>query len=496
MEEKLQSRLVQMPHSIGAEKATLGAALFSSDARDQILDILNEDDFYEETHRVLFGAIKGFKESHPRGVAVDRVTFETYLRSINALEKCGGIAYVEALSESAPITLNALQYAKIVKDYSLRRKSILFCENLSRSSFNEAEEIVPTLDKGVSELTDLSTYGARSSEFYKASDLIMDLHAEIERLGKLQISSGIKTGFDCVDSRTGGFKKSQYIVIAARPSCGKTAFALSCMSYMLDNSLDYIDRSEEGEPIKKKRPVNVAFFSLEMPKEDILKRMLSMRSLVPFSSISDNKISDPESVIAKRLYAAVERFYDVSKNFYIYDSDSMNIGDLKAAARKIKRNKNIDIIFIDYLSRINTSGMGAKMQSWEKWSEVSRQLKSLAHELQIPVVCLAQLNREAESSKSQPTLANLRDTGAIEQDADVVILLHDPNRNKEEAEGVDDQEAIKYSFREGDTRVDVLKRKPINLIIAKQRNGETGSDNVVLMGDFVRFVNENEVSIK
>ena len=261
---------------------------------------------------------------------------------------------------------------------------------------------------------------------------------------------------------------------------------------MLRSNIDQIEIIN-GVRTKKSKPVKVGFFSLEMPREDIIKRIFSMISFVPHRKIAENKITDNEGEYATRLFKSIDAFYEQSKNLFIYDSNAMGITNIKAAARKLKKKEDVDIIFIDYFSRINTMNLGnGKMQSWEQWSVVSRELKSLAFELEIPVVCLVQLNRDAE--KARPTLANLRDTGAIEQDADVVILLHDSERAGDAKNTDNANKTATFTGRSKDSDVKINYYKNIEAVIAKNRNGAIGESQLCFLNEYIRFVDQDEVS--
>lgn len=482
----------QLPHSLEAERATLGAALFSSESRDLILDTLTEDDFYEDKHKCIFKAIQEFKNT--KNTSIDSVVFEDHLIKMNLLEKCGGMDYVINLASNAPVASNALSYAKIVKENSLRRKGVKFAESFASDAMDETKNIEQTVDEGCGKLSDLSIYGTDTDDFIQVSSIVHTLSREIEQQSKLGVSPGINTGFVNIDEKLAGIKKSQYVVIAARPSCGKTAFALSCMINMLRSNIDEI-AEENGVRVKKSKPVKVGFFSLEMPKEDIVKRIFSMISFVPHRLIADNKIIDKEGKYANELFNHIDKFYEYSERFFIYDSTAMGINNIKAAARKLKRTQDVDILFIDYFSRINVSNLGGgKMQSWEQWSIVSRDLKSLAFELGIPVVCLVQLNRDAE--KARPTLANLRDTGAIEQDADVVILLHDGERAGDGKKEEEVPKKASYIGRSSDINIAINYYKLIDAVIAKNRNGAVGDCKLCFLNEYIRFVDIDEVSIE
>lgn len=486
-----------MPYSENAEKATLGAMLFNIESSDMILNTLSADDFYITKHKNLFKSIKRFRD-YNNDISVDRIVLEEFLRRENLLEESGGLVYIEELTLNAPTTKSAEKYSEIVKDYSLRRKVIEISDELKNSSLDEAQDIKDTIDHKSSQLDYLSTIGVHADSFEKISNTYPQVLEEILELSKFNIKPGINTGFHSLDELIGGLKPSQYVVVAARPSCGKTAFALSCMNNMIRDTYQIIKKDENnkiikdvnGNPIIEEKRIKVGFFSLEMPKEDIVRRLFSMASLIKYRDIASNKIVKQEDV--NKLYDSIEEYSKISSNFFIYDSVQMSISNIKTAAKTLKRTEDVDILFIDYLSRINTKGIvnGQRaMQGFEIWSAVSRELKNLAAELKIPVVVLTQLNREAETEK--PTLANLRDTGAIEQDADIVILLHDPNRNKKDK---DSQEQVQdtiltYACSDSDNTLEFSSKnlKHVEAYIAKHRNGSTGKCDLALIGDIIRF---------
>lgn len=484
------------PYSEEAETSLLGTALMYADARDEMLTSLSADDFYIEKHRQMYNVIKGYVEKYGVNSNIDSVTFESFAKSTGLLEKCGGMStFTDYIDDHSLTAKNASKAIEIVKEMSLRRQTIRLSQSINEKAKDETQEINVTIDDATGSFNELSLFGYHNTDFVKVSDIIQKIHADILDMSKAGVESGIKTGFEELDKKTGGFKKGQYIVVAARPSCGKTAFALSCMSYMLDNKVEalYDDKRTDGDGnfLKDIHDTKVAFFSLEMPKEDIVKRLFSMRSFVSYNLIANNKLSDPEGAEENKLFHAVDRLSKVASNFFISDPESISMPDLRRLARKVKRNEKVDIIFIDYLSRINKRGMNPRMEDWEVWSEFSRELKDLARELNIPIVCLAQLNREAEGSS--PTLANIRGTGALEQDADIVIMLHDPDRTKDGING-DQMPDYKLYVGDGDARGVVTKKNTISVILAKQRNGETGQSNLVLASDYVRFVNEDQIT--
>ncbi|MBO8435673.1 MAG: replicative DNA helicase [Spirochaetes bacterium] len=433
-----------LPHNDEAEKAILGSLLMREDAYDIVSGILDASDFYQPMNAVIFTAITKMKEASNR--AIDYITLIDYLKKEGMLDKAGGLAYVASLTESVNVTANTEQYAEIVKEMSLRRSLISLCTSLTEKALNETEDIKQVLDEGQSEMLRLSLTGSRGETDYSITSAVSSV---VDRIMKKMDGSladdSVPSGFDILDKYTnGGFKPQDYIVVAARPSIGKTAFGVSMIRNMIRNT---------------ERPQRVAFFSLEMPASQITERLLANISHVNLRNIAQADLAE-ESF--DRVMNAADMLF--SKELYIIDVPNIRLNELRAKARSLKREKDITVIMIDYIGLIDP-GLGPQTPRHEVIATVSRSLKSLARELKIPIIVLCQVSRDSE--EKAPILSNLRDSGSIEQDADVVMFLHRKRILSEEEK----QRNAKDS--EGKATLQVTK-----VIVAKQRNGETGEFKV------------------
>ncbi len=445
------------PHNEIAEKAVLGAILLSADAFNEIIMTLRKEDFYIPSHAALYDAIISFHQDHS-GQIIDLITMSEYLKKTDMLDLIGGMGYLASLTSDVPTTTNAIYYADIVRSLSLRRALIAFSGTLYESIFDESKDVSLLLDEGERVLSDLQNSTSSFADNYEDASVLVKSTVDLvmERI-KHGNPSGIKSGFSQLDDMTGGFQPSEFIVIGARPSVGKTAFAITIAS-----------------DIAIRRKIPVGFFSAEMTSMAIMERILAAEAKVDSKRIRSAllRTQDTNSIVD-----AAGRIYE--GKLYIQDTPHIKLFDLRSQARRMKREKDIKILFIDYISLINPES-NANVPRHEQVAEISRSLKSLARELQIPVVALSQVSRDAEGK--EPNLANLRESGSVEQDADVVILLHrdrlvDPEsteNNKKQNEPV----IMLNGFAVQETKV----------ILAKQRNGETGIIKMGFQRQLVKFV--------
>ena len=432
------------PHNDEAEKAILGAILMKEDAFDTVSSIIGANDFYHPINGEIFRAIAKMKEISSD--TVDIITLTEFLRKNGTLEKAGGLAYIASLTESVNVTANTAEYARMVKEMSLRRSVLSMSSALSEKAFDATEDIYKTLDEGQANMLQLSLSGSTAEEEYSIGNAVSSVIDRIMKKmdGQLDDDS-VRSGFDILDKYTnGGFKPQDYIVVAARPSIGKTAFGVSMIRNMLRDT---------------EREQRVAFFSLEMPASQITERLLANLSHVNLRNIAQATFAPDEFT---RVLNAADTLY--SKELYIVDVPNIKLNDLRAKARLLKREHDITVIMIDYIGLIDPE-LGAQVPRHEVIATVSRSLKSLARELKIPIIVLCQVSRDCE--EKAPILSNLRDSGSIEQDADVVMFLHRKRILSEEEK----QRNAKDS--EGRATLQVTK-----VIVAKQRNGETGEFKV------------------
>ena len=443
------------PHNDEAEKSVLSVLISHKEAYDKVSQVIDASCFYHPQNAVIFSAIDSMKSDNK--VAVDQITLIKYLSEKNLLEKAGGVQYVSSITDSYSIFGNVEAYAKIIKEASLRRNLITLAYKYGSDAYDESQDITQLLDECAHNLGDVSlTSKMESVDSYKAATHINDVLDEIiAKAGGEYENKNIETGFHLLDNYTnGGFNNSDYIIIAARPSIGKTAFAVSLIRNMLHKSY------------------KVAFFSLEMPAKQILQRLLACTSKVDLSRILLGTTLTQEDI--SEIENTAESIYNSS--FYLVDEPNMKLADLRTRARMLKRECDIDIIFIDYIGLIE-SGLSPNTPKHEQVGYVSKAMKQLARELKIPVVVLCQVSRDSEDN--EPQLNNLRDSGSIEQDADLVMFIH---RRKNLSELSEEDKAKLIADNKGRNRIQSSK-----LLIAKNRNGKTGTIFVGYNGDITSF---------
>ena len=431
------------PHNIDAEMATLGALLLDWSSFGDIVTFLHPEHFYSQQNQIIYGAmIRLFAQ----GVRGDVLSLTNELTKTNELEKAGGASYIASLANEVPSSANIDYYAKIVLDRATRRALIKISSEIKTASFDEAREARNILDEAEKKIFALADVG-QTIQVHDMHEVIAKTTAIVETHYHNKDSySGIPCGFRRLDNMTSGFQNSELIIIGARPSMGKTAMALSMM---------------ESIAIDQKIPCG--FFSLEMSYEQIGQRILSQLSHIPGHKIRSGMIALGD---LQKINASAGRVYD--SPLYIVDTPNMQLLDLRALARRLVQNQGVKIIFIDYIGLIATENPNAPV--YEQVSEISKSLKSLARELNIPIVVLCQVARDAEGA--EPTLAQLRGSGSIEQDADVVMFIHRERKKTDEGELSPVQDA--------------------KLIVAKQRNGPIGDVNLLFLADYTKFENKAE----
>jgi replicative DNA helicase len=431
------------PHDDSAEQATLGALLLDADAISVALQFLRPEDFYSNANKAVYEAILGLFN---KGVKADILTLTGELKQLGKLEGVGGAAYVASLTNVVPSSANVEYYVQTVQNQSLRRALLRVSSEIITQSFDQSFEERLILEEAQQKLFDLGD----NRQAFKAKsmhDLVPEVIAIIERLHLAKKEyTGVPSGFDDLDKLTSGFQASEFIVIGARPSMGKTALALSMAANI---------------SIQKKIPA--AFFTLEMSDMSLLMRLFSSESKINSNALRTGFLSNNADF--PNLMEAAGRIYDAP--LYIVDIPNMKLLDLRAQARRLRAQQKVEIVFIDYLGLISSEN--SRTPRYEQIAEVSRSLKSLARELEVPVVALAQLTRAAEGEK--PNLSSLRDSGSIEQDADVVIFLHR------------EREFEKTEQSDGKT-----ENGKTSLILAKQRNGPVGTVNLTFLSNYAKFV--------
>lgn len=432
------------PHDLDAEQATLGALLYDWGAVSTVLSFLRPDRFYSLQNQVVFEAmISLFK----KGIRGDILTLIEELRSAGKLEAAGGAGYVSALPDTVPTSANIEYYAKIVLDKSIRRDLIHISSQITAESHDDTKEsrgILEDAQNKIFALTDINqTQTIKSmTELMPATLEVIETH-----IRNRDAYTGIPSGFTDLDNMTSGFQNSELIIIGARPSIGKTALALSM-----------------SQNIAVERKIPTGFFSLEMSCQQIGQRLLSQEARIPSQKLRSGMLKMDD---LQRLQDAASRCYE--SPFYVVDSPNMKLLDLRAIARQMVLQYQVKIIFIDYLTLVTSEN--TTIPRHEQIAEISRSLKSLARELAIPVVALSQVKRDAEGQR--PTLADLRESGSIEQDADVVMFLHRDRRHETDQE----------------------ERSPVQdteLILSKQRNGPIGDIHIAYLPSYTKFENKTD----
>lgn len=439
MDEALVKRV--MPHSVEAEQAVIGSMLMDKEAVAAASDMLIKDDFYTGQYGILFEAIS---QLYAEGKPADLIQVQEKVKQNGAPPEISGMEFLRDILTSVPTSANIRHYAKIVKDKATMRRLIKAAQDIEESCYggrDELESVLFNAEKNVNAIT--QTGG--SGEFQPIGEVV------IEALDRMQAASsaggkitGIATGFTDLDYKMAGLQNSDLILIAARPSVGKTAFALNI-----------------AHNVSVKHDITTAIFSLEMSKLQLVNRIISMESKVDSKNIRTGNLSPSE-------WASIaEGASNVGMSgLIIDDTPGISIGELRGKCRKLKRDNNLGLIIIDYIQLMTGGGKSESRQ--QEVSEISRALKGIARELNVPVVALSQLSRAVESRPDKrPMLSDLRESGAIEQDADVVMFIYrDEYYNKD-------------TDRKGEAEI----------IIAKQRNGPTGTVNLAYIADFTKFAN-------
>jgi len=437
------------PAALHAEQTILGAMLVEPLAITDATMLLKTDDFSLDSHRKIYDVMLNLSEV---GHAVDIVTVADGLRKRKELDSIGGMAYLASLSEGLPRKLSIESYVRIVRDKSLMRQLMAVCDLGMMEASDQSLEAIEVLNSVEARMMEISEH-AVTGGFSGISDIVRESFGSIDKLleqGKEV--TGLRTHFTELDKRTSGLQPSELIIVAARPSMGKTAFAIN----IAQNS-----SVRDGKV--------VAVFSLEMSKESLLRRMLAGEALVNARSLQQGFTTRDDRA---KLYAGLERLME--SKLFVDDTPGITLAEMRAKARRLKQQEgSLDLIVIDYL-QLMTGSIGASQKKFEnrtqEVSALSRGLKALAKELKVPVVALSQLSRGSEqrAGDKKPLLSDLRESGSIEQDADVVCFIH-----REE-----------YYDRDNED----LKGKA-EIIIAKQRNGPTGSVQLAYLADYTRFEN-------
>ena len=429
------------PHDIDAEQATLGAMLLDWTAAAEVIDMLSPEDFYVVQNKIIFTTLKTLRF---KNIQADVFTLIDELKRNGGLGKIGGEAYIATLTDTVPSSANIAYYAKLVIDKARRRSLIKISSEIKASAFNMGKESRFIISDAEQKIFSLAT-SDETIQYHAMNEIIPQTLETIQnRIKNHGGCTGITSGFSVLDTMTSGFQNSEFIVIGARPSMGKTALALNMMEHI---------------SIDKKIPCG--FFSLEMAYDQIGQRLLSQRARISGHKLKNGMM---QYVELQKLQDAAGSCYEAP--LYIVDTPNMQLVDLRTMARRLVHEKEVKIIFIDYIGLISTENPNAAV--YEQVSEISKSLKSLARELKIPVVALCQVARDAEGQ--EPNLSQLRGSGSIEQDADVVMFIHRERKKTENGE----MEAVQDA----------------KLIVAKQRNGPIGDVPLLFLNSITKFENK------
>ncbi|MGB6371652.1 MAG: replicative DNA helicase [Atribacterota bacterium] len=429
------------PQNISAEQAALGSMLLQEDAILHGVDILRSEDFYKKSHQIIFKCIL---ELFEKSRGVDLVTLTEELNRINLLEEIGGVTYLTNLINSVPTAANIEYYIKIIEEKSILRNLINSATKIISMGYEEKEDAKILLDKAEHLIFEVSERNLGQS-FVPIKEILQDSFEKIESLyHRGEFITGVPSGFDEFDDITTGFQPSEFIIIAGRPGMGKTAFCMTIAQY-----------------IAVSKSIPVALFSLEMSKSQLVQRMLCSEARVDAHNLRKGRLAESDwptlSMAAGRLASAP---------IFIDDTAGISCLEIKAKARRLKAQHNLGLVIIDYLQLISSSGRIENRQ--QEISEISRSLKGLARELNVPVIAVSQLSRAVEQrERKRPRLSDLRESGAIEQDADLVVFLYREEYYKPKTE----------------------KKGIAEVIISKQRNGPTGQIDLAFVKEYAKFEN-------
>lgn len=428
------------PHNIEAEQAVLGAIFLEPEAFSTAAERIGPSDFFRAGHQVIFEAML---ELFEKGEPIDLVTVTTLLSDSNKLEIAGGVPYLTDLASSVPTAANIDYYSKIVEEKALLRRLIQTATEIVTESYNREDEVEELLDQAERNILAVSSR-KNATSFKPIKDVLIEVYDNIEKLHHAKDDvTGIPTGFRDLDRITSGFQKSDLIIIAARPSMGKTAFALNIAQNVAINTDE-----------------NVAIFSLEMGAEQLVQRMLCAEGNIDSQRLRTGKLEQEDWGKLTMAMGSLSH-----AGIFIDDSPGIRVSDIRSKCRRLKQEHGLGMVIIDYLQLIQGSERLRENRQQEV-SEISRSLKSLARELEVPVIALSQLSRSVEQRQDKrPMMSDLRESGSIEQDADIVGFLYRED----------------YYDKDSDNQ-------NIEIIISKQRNGPTGTVELAFVKEFNKFV--------
>ena len=430
------------PHDIEAEQAVIGSMLTDKDAVIEALEILKKEDFYREDNKIIFEAIFNL---YSKAEPIDIITVKDELVSMGKFEAVGGLEYLAVLPDKVPLVSNVDRYVKIVEEKSILRNLIKASNDIVSLGYAETEEVDDIMNLAEKRIFEI-TQKKNTKGYTPIKDVLVESFAELERLYNQKTPiTGVPTGFADLDYKTAGLHNSDLVLVAARPAMGKSAFVLNIAT---------------NAAVKANVPVVI--FNLEMSKEQLVNRILCSEAMVDSNKVRTGKIEEDDWV---KLATALGPLSEAP--IYIDDTPGITIMEIRAKCRKLKMEKNLGLVIIDYLQLVQASGKKNASREQEI-SEISRSLKILAKELNVPVIALSQLSRAAEQRQDhRPMLSDLRESGAIEQDADIVMFIYRDDYYNENSE----------------------KKNIAEITLAKHRGGSTGTVELLWLGNYTKFVN-------
>ena len=429
------------PQDIEAEQAVVGSMLTDQDAVVAAIETLKPEDFYREDNKIIYEAILNI---YNRAEPIDIITLKSELSSMGKLDAVGGLEYIAQLPDKVPTTSNVDRYIKIVQDKAMLRNLIKTANEIISLGYDQTEDVEDVMDHAEKKIFDVMQRKNQKG-YTSIKDILIESFTKLEELyNQKQHVTGVPTGFIELDKKTAGLHGSELILIAARPAMGKSAFALNIGTYAATRA-----------------NIPVAIFSLEMSKDQIGNRILCSEALVDSNNVRTGELNDEE------LSKLAETSGELSQaQIFVDDTPGISVMEIRAKCRKLKLEKNIGLVIIDYLQLIQGSGKSSSRE--QEIAEISRSLKILAKEIDVPVIGLSQLSRAVESRPDhRPMLSDLRESGSIEQDADIVMFLYRDDYYNEESE----------------------KKNIAEVIIAKQRAGSTGTVELAWLGNYTKFAN-------
>ncbi len=430
------------PQNVEAEQAVLGAILLDGEALTVVMERITSDDFYRSAHQRIFEAMVDLSEENE---PVDLITLTASLQTRQQLEEVGGVSYLSELAKAVPTSANVDYYAQIVEEKSMLRRLIRAASEIVSNGFASAEDVGDIIDQAEQRIMEISNRRSGNG-FISIRDVLMEVFERVEFLHQHKGgTTGIPSGFPALDKMTSGFQKSDLIIVAARPSVGKTAFALNI-----------------AQNVGVRGKETVAIFSLEMAASQLVQRIICAEANVDAGRMRTGFL-EPDDW--EKLTMAISTLSEA--NIYIDDSPTITVSSIRTKCRRLKKEKGLSMILIDYLQLVHSRARNSENRQQEV-SEISRTLKAIARELEVPVIALSQLSRGVEQRQDKrPLMSDLRESGSIEQDADIVAFLYRDDYYNQDSE----------------------KKNIIEIIIAKQRNGPVGTVELVFLKNYNKFVN-------